>query len=114
NTPSLNASIRLVVIDRHHHRPLRRQRDEATKLSRRPGALDVLYLGDAHLRAGNTEVRERFDQLSREASRVERRRCPYRDVGARGRLAHLVLEGLPSPTERRAEQVQVDLDVAVV
>src|SRR3954469_17778403 len=38
----------------------------------------------------------------------------YRDVGARGRLAYLVLEHLPPTAERRAEQVQVDLDVAVV
>jgi hypothetical protein len=47
------------------------ERDEAAKLSRRFGALDLLHLGDAHLSAGDTELRERVDQLSREGVRVE-------------------------------------------
>jgi methylmalonyl-CoA mutase len=80
---------------------MRSERDEAAKLSRRFGALDLLHLGDGHLSVGDTELRESFDQLSRQCVRVEGRRCPYRDVGARGRLANLVLEHLTTTTERR-------------
>jgi hypothetical protein len=48
------------------------------------------------------------------AVRVEWCRCPYRDVGAHGRLAYLVLAYSRSTAECRAGQVQMDLDVAVV
>jgi hypothetical protein len=37
------------------------ERDEAAKLPRRFGALDLLHLGDAYLRAGDTELGEGLD-----------------------------------------------------
>src|SRR3954454_8467365 len=84
------------------------KRDEAAKLSRRSAALDVLDLGDLDARGGDNEFRERVDQLAREGIRVQRCECPHIDVGARGGLAHLILERLPSSAERRTEQVQMD------
>ena len=80
--------------------PLRSEWDEVSELARRAGALDVLHLGDAHLSAGDTELRQSFGQLSQEGVRFELSRCPHRDVRARGRLAYLALEHVTPTTER--------------